>query len=67
MKATVLKWEDIEFKPGMRLLIQGAIMKFLKESTPDGEAEVRNIEVESRGMEMEMAVFNHYYTAVIDE
>jgi len=67
MDATVTQWGDAKLEKGTKLLIQGAIMKFLKDVPDKSDDDVRVIEVEYKGMEMEMGQFRHYYTAVINE
>jgi hypothetical protein len=67
MNATVTKWEDAKLSKGTRVLIQGALMKFVKDLPEQSDEDVRGIEVEYKGMEMEMHMFRHYFTAVINE
>ena len=42
-------------------------MKFVKDLPEQSDEDVRGIEVEYKGMEMEMHMFRHYFTAVINE
>lgn len=67
MNAEVVKWEDAELVKGSRVLIQGALMKFIRDVPEQSDDTVRGIEVEYKGMEMEMHMFRHYYTAVIND
>lgn len=67
MDATVTKWEDAKLSKGTRILIQGALMKFVKDLPEQSDDDVRGIEVEYQGVEMEMHMFRHYLTAVINE
>lgn len=67
MNATVLKWDEVDVPKGTKLLIQGTLMKFLKFVPEKSDDDVRHLEVEYKGMEMEMKVFRKYLTAVINE
>jgi hypothetical protein len=67
MNATVTQWGDAQLQKGTKVLIQGAIMQFLKDIPEKSDDDVRVIEVEYKGMEMEMGQFRHYYTAVIHD
>lgn len=63
VKAEILPWDEV--RPGGRVLIQGVLMKFLRELWSDEHA--RRIEVEYRGMDMEMTVLRNDYTAVVTD
>jgi hypothetical protein len=67
MNATVVQWDDAVLNKGTKVLIQGAIMKFVQDVPDKSDEDVRFIEVEYKGMIMEMGVFRHYYTAVITD
>jgi hypothetical protein len=67
MNATVLKWDEVNVPKGTRILIQGALMKFIREITEKSDEDTKYIEVEYKGMEMEMTVFRKYLTAIITE
>jgi hypothetical protein len=66
MKATVVQWDDAKLEKGTKVLVQGALMNFLKDVPDKSDEDVRVIELEYKGMNMETGVFRHYYTAVID-
>ena len=66
MNAKVTQWGDAQLEKGTQVLIQGAIMKFLRDVPDKSDDDVRVIEVEYKGMEMEMGQFRHYFTAVIE-
>lgn len=67
MDATVLTWDEVNVPKGTKILIQGALMKFIREITEKSDEDTKYIEVEYKGMEMEMTVFRKYLTAVINE
>lgn len=63
MRAEIISWGEVP--PGSRVLIQGTIMKFLRELASDEDA--RRIEVKYKGMDMEMTVLRNDYTAVVTD
>lgn len=67
MDATIVRWNEADVDKGTRILIQGAIMKFLRDNPDKSDEDVRNIEVEYKGHEIEMNVFRDYYVAIVNE
>jgi hypothetical protein len=67
MEATIVTWDEAKLSKGTKILIQGAIMKFIKDLPEQSDEDVRGIEVEYKGMEMEMHMFRHYLTSIITE
>jgi hypothetical protein len=67
MNAEILTWDEARPVKGTRILIQGALMKFIKDLPDKSDEDVRYIEVEYKGMDIEMAMFRNYLTAIIKD
>jgi preprotein translocase subunit YajC len=63
MNAEILTWDEFlnQAKQGDKVLIQGALMTFIREVSSDEDC--RLIEVKYKKMEMETNVFRSYLTA----
>lgn len=67
MEATIVTWDEAKLEKGQRILMQGALMKYLRDHPDAADDDTRLIEVEYKGMEMEMTVFRKYLLAVIKD
>lgn len=66
MKATVMQWADV--KPGATVVMQGTLMKFLREEDKVEQVpQLRALVLEFEGNEMYSGVYNDWLVAVIDD
>jgi hypothetical protein len=68
MKATVMRWDEVE--PGSTVVMQGTLMKFLREADStkvEQLPELRALVLEFEGHEMYSGVYNEWLVAVVDD